>query len=155
MILITGGTGFIGQALIRHMNELGVPVRILVRPSSQTPNLPRGVPVEVAVSSLSDPRSLRAAMVGVVVVYHLISAEWRGPQASLMDIDITGTQAVLQAAVDAGVDRLVTDLGIGRNVGPPLCRLIPDEVVGLARQLVHSFDLRLRVGANQFHLESG
>jgi NADH dehydrogenase len=124
MILITGGTGFIGQALIRHLNELNVPVRILVRPSSQTPNLPRGVPVEAAVSSLSDPRGLRAAMVGVDVVYHLISAEWRGPQASLMDIDITGTQAVLQAAVDAGVDRFfyLSHLGADRASAYPVMK---------------------------------
>jgi NADH dehydrogenase len=124
MILITGGTGFIGQALIRHLNELGVPVRILVRPSSQSPNLPRGVPVEAAVSSLSDPRGLRAAMVGVDVVYHLISAEWRGPQASLMDIDITGTQAVLQSAVDAGVDRFfyLSHLGADRASAYPVMK---------------------------------
>jgi uncharacterized protein YbjT (DUF2867 family) len=124
MILITGGTGFIGKALIRHLNELGVPVRILVRPSSQTPNLPRGVPVEAAVSSLSDPRGLRAAMVGVDVVYHLISAEWRGPHASLMDIDITGTQAVLQAAVDAGVDRFfyLSHLGADRASAYPVMK---------------------------------
>ncbi len=48
MILVTGGTGFIGKALIRHLVEAGETVRTLIRPSRQSPNLPVGVPVEVA-----------------------------------------------------------------------------------------------------------
>ena len=36
MILVTGGTGFIGKALIRHLVELGHPVRTLIRPAQRT-----------------------------------------------------------------------------------------------------------------------
>src|SRR5512139_2463504 len=99
MILITGGTGFIGRALVRHLTEAGYPVRLLIRPSKRSPELPRGIPVEVAVSSLTDVRGLRSAMVGVDTIYHLAGAEWLGPRASLMDIDIQGTQTICQAAV--------------------------------------------------------
>jgi uncharacterized protein YbjT (DUF2867 family) len=105
MILVTGGTGFIGKALIRHLAELGEPVRTLIRPSPKSPELPLGVDVEVAVSSLADERSLRAAMVGVDTVYHLASSERRGAKASLMQTEIQGTRAVVDAAVDAGVRR--------------------------------------------------
>jgi uncharacterized protein YbjT (DUF2867 family) len=105
MILVTGGTGFIGQALIRHLVETGHKVRTLIRPSLDSPRLPKGVPVEVAVSSLTDERGLRAAMVGVNTVYHLASGESQGPRASLLEIDIQGTQVVAKAAFDAGVQR--------------------------------------------------
>jgi NADH dehydrogenase len=116
MILVTGGTGFIGKVLVRNLVENGYPVRTLIRPSSQTPNLPRGVPVEVALSSLNDERSLRAAMVGVDVVYHLAGVERGSAYESLEEVDMQGTRSVVEAAVDAGVDRFfyVSHLGADR-----------------------------------------
>ena len=122
MILVTGGTGFIGQALVRQLAEAGHPVRVLIRASPRSPNLPRGLPVEVAVSALNDGRGLRAAMVGVDTVYHLAGGEWRGAYASLMEIDIRGTQYVVEAAVDAGVGRIfyVSHLGADRASAYPV-----------------------------------
>lgn len=124
MILITGGTGFIGQALIRHLADAGYPMRILIRPSSVSPNLPRGVPIEVAVSSLNDERGLRASMVGVDTVYHLASGEWRGAYASLVDIDIRGTQNVIAMAADAKVQRIfyLSHLGADRASAYPVMK---------------------------------
>ncbi|MBN2551059.1 MAG: NAD(P)H-binding protein [Anaerolineales bacterium] len=116
MILVTGGTGFIGRVLIRHLVENGYQVRTLIRPSPRSPNLPRGVSVDVAVSSLNDERGLRAAMVGIDTVFHLASAERGGPRADLMHVDIQGTRAVAEAASDAGVERLfyLSHLGADR-----------------------------------------
>lgn len=123
-ILVTGGTGFIGQALVRHLVDAGYKVRILLRASSQSPKLPLSLPVEVAVSSLADSRGLRASMVGVDTVYHLAGAEWRGAYASLMEIDIQGTQNVVAAAADAGVRRLffVSHLGADRASAYPVLK---------------------------------
>jgi uncharacterized protein YbjT (DUF2867 family) len=123
-ILITGGTGFIGKALIRHLVEGGYQVRILIRPSSKSPSLPFGVPVDVAVSSLGDERGLRAALVGIKTVYHLAGGEWSGPSASLMNIDIQGTRAVVQAAEDAGTERIffISHLGADRASAFPVLK---------------------------------
>jgi len=123
-ILITGGTGFIGKALIRHLVEGGYQVRILIRPSSKSPSLPFGVPVDVAVSSLGDERGLRAALVGIKTVYHLAGSEWSGPSASLMNIDIQGTRAVVQAAEDAGAERIffISHLGADRASAFPVLK---------------------------------
>lgn len=123
-ILVTGGTGFIGQALVRHLAEAGHQVRILLRASSRSPNLPRSVPVEVTVSGLDDERGLRAAMVGVDTIYHLAGSEWRGVYASLVEIDIQGTQNVVAAAIDARVKRLffVSHLGADRASAYPVLK---------------------------------
>ncbi len=124
MILVTGGTGFIGRALVRNLVESGYPVRTLVRPSARTPRLPRSVPVEVAVSSLTDERGLRGAMVGVEVLYHLAGVERGSPYASLSDVDINGTRAVVDAAVDAGIERIffVSHLGADRASAYPVIK---------------------------------
>lgn len=123
-ILVTGGTGFIGQALIRHLAEAGYTVRTLIRPSKQSPDLPKGVPVEVAVSGLNDERSLRAAMTGIDVVYHLAGSEWQGARSNLLDIDIRGAQSVVNAAKQAGIDRFffVSHLGADRASAYPVLK---------------------------------
>jgi NADH dehydrogenase len=124
MILVTGGTGFIGRALVRMLVEMGYPVRTLIRPAQQTPNLPRGIPVEVAVSSLNDERGLRAALVGVDVVYHLAGVEQAGAYQSLEEVDIRGTRSVVQAAVDARVQRFfqISHLGADRASAYPVIK---------------------------------
>jgi uncharacterized protein YbjT (DUF2867 family) len=73
MILVTGGTGFIGRALLRQLHFSGKEVRALLRPSARTPNLPKGIELNVVLSSLLDKRGLRAALTGVTAVVHLAS----------------------------------------------------------------------------------
>lgn len=124
MILVTGGTGFIGQTLIRHLVNMGYQVRILLRPSTQSPNLPLGVPVEAVVCGLKDERGLRAAMSGVDVVFHLASAERAGSQADLQGVDIEGSRLLSQTAGDAGVSRLMylSHLGADRASAYPVLK---------------------------------
>ena len=125
MILVTGGTGFIGQVLTRHLVEAGYSVRILIRPSNVSPRLPKGINIEVAVASLNDEKGLRAAMVGVDVVYHLAGVERRGVEADLLAVDIQGTRNVIQAAADARVDRFffLSHLGSERASAYPLLKV--------------------------------
>ena len=124
MILLTGGTGFIGRALTRHLVESGQRVRILLRPSPRTPNLPAGVPVEVAVTGLGDVRGLRAALRGVDTVFHLAGGEAEGGRANLQAVDIDGTRNLCEAAVDARIERIfyLSHLGADRASGFPVLK---------------------------------
>ena len=106
MILVTGGTGFIGRSLIGALVNSGEQVRVLLRPSKKSPNFPKGISVEVAVSSFSDQRSLRAALKGVDYLYHLAGAERQGLNANLNQIDVEGTSTLMQACKDSNVKRV-------------------------------------------------
>jgi len=122
MILLTGGTGFVGRALARQLVTAGHSVRILLRPSQHTPNLPKGVPLEVAVASLTDERGLRAALRGVDTIYHLAGAEQEGVRADLLGTDIKGTETLVQAATGARIKRIffVSHLGADRASAFPV-----------------------------------
>jgi uncharacterized protein YbjT (DUF2867 family) len=124
MILVTGGSGFVGRALTRHLVETGNTIRLLIRPSLQSPTITTGIPVEVAISSLDDDRGLRSAMVGVDAVYHLIGGESHGVRSDLMKVDIHSTEAIVQAAVDAGVKRIfyLSHLGANRASAYPVLK---------------------------------
>lgn len=125
MILVTGGTGFVGRALVRQLVANGQQVRTLIRPSPRTPNLPRGVPVEVAVVSLNDERGLRSALRGVDVVYHLAGAEHAGARANILGTDAHGTYNLAQIASESRVRRFfyISHLGADRSSYYPLLKV--------------------------------
>jgi NADH dehydrogenase len=77
--------------------------------------------VEVAVVSLADTRGLRAAMRDVEIIFHFASAENQGARGDLQTADIQGTQNLVEAAADAGVDRIVylSHLGAARASAYP------------------------------------
>jgi uncharacterized protein YbjT (DUF2867 family) len=124
MILVTGGTGFIGQVLIRHLVDRGYQVRTLLRPSHLSPNLPRGVAVEAVVCSLKDERGLRSAMKGVKAVFHLAGAEQSGSGADLQAVDMDGSRMVSLLSAEAGVERFfyLSHLGADRASAFPVLK---------------------------------
>jgi len=124
MILVTGGTGFVGRTVLQHLSAAGFQVRTLLKPAQRSPRLPAGVPVDVALASLNDPRGIRAALVGVDSIVHLASAERTGSPAALQRTDVDGTRTLAEAGAQAGVRHLVylSHLGANRESAYPVLR---------------------------------
>ncbi len=106
-ILITGSTGYLGGSIVREAHTQGHSVRALCRKPPKVESFPPGV--EIVPGDLSSPGSLRDAMQDCQAVIHsagLVSIWQRDPQ-DFMRVNVEGTQAVMQAAFDSGMKRVV------------------------------------------------
>ncbi|HVL28441.1 MAG TPA: NAD-dependent epimerase/dehydratase family protein [Acidimicrobiales bacterium] len=94
MILVTGGSGFLGSHLVRALVAAGHPVRAIARSAEAAERVPAGA--EVVAGDLDDPESLKAAAAGCHLVYHLAGA-YRGSPAEVHGSHVAGTARLLRA----------------------------------------------------------
>ncbi|MFM8293219.1 MAG: NAD-dependent epimerase/dehydratase family protein, partial [Microcystaceae cyanobacterium] len=104
---VTGGTGFVGANLIRHLLHQGYGVKALVRPQSPKTQL-QDLPVEWVTGDLTDPH-LAAAMVGCQGLFHVAAhySLWQKDQGQLYQSNVLGTRQILASARQAGIERTV------------------------------------------------
>ena len=101
MILVTGGTGFIGRQLVRRLVEQGQRVRVISRRPAPTEG-------ELFIGDILHPAAVEAAMRGVEMVYHLAArVDHFASSVELYQTNVLGTAHVVQAALKQGVRRLV------------------------------------------------
>jgi dihydroflavonol-4-reductase len=105
---VTGGTGFVGGALVRRLLAEGYEVRTLVRPGADDRQL-AGLPVERVAGDLQDRDALRRGVEGCAQVFHVAAlySFWGHPWEEFFASNVEGTRNVLQAAWDAGASRIV------------------------------------------------
>ena len=96
-VLVTGGTGYLGRALIPALSARGHRVRALVRPGSEN-KLPPGV--EIVAGSPLDAASVAGALVGADTMVHLVGVAKPSPAKArqFRAIDLTSVQASVTAA---------------------------------------------------------
>ncbi len=112
--LVTGGTGHIGNNLVRALLARQERVRVLCRRDSSSKPL-EGLDVERVQGDLRDAPSLERAVAGVERVYHvaaMISIR-SGDRDALWDANVAGTARLLAAARQAGVKRVVHTSSFG------------------------------------------
>ncbi len=107
-ILVTGVSGFVGAAVARAFAGHGYRVRGLVRAGSVRTNL-AGFPGEIATGDMRDPAALAEALAGMDALAHVAADYrlWARDPEEIVRNNAAGTRAVMRAARDAGVGRIV------------------------------------------------
>lgn len=157
-VLVTGATGFIGANVVRALLARGDEVRCLIR----EPNLlVEGLPVELLTVPLvprdrQDQEDLLRAVDGCDGILHIAGVFAAGPGArrSMRDVHVFGTRALCEAAVKAGVPRLVlcsssVTVGFGslEDPGDEDTPLDPTPVYGRSGPLRWYYDTKLQAEA--------
>jgi len=104
-VLVTGGSGFIGQRLVTALHARGLRVRILdIRPPTALPS-----DVQYIQGSVLDPAALDQALSNISQVYHLagLPGMWTANKQDFHDVNCCGTEAILAAAQKHQVSRFL------------------------------------------------
>ena len=111
---VTGATGFIGASIVRELLRDGREVRVLVRSTSNLSNL-KGLDVEICKGDLLDTSVLRSGLKGCDVLYHAAADYrlWTRTPDEMYRTNVGGTTAILQAALDCGISRVVYTSSVG------------------------------------------
>lgn len=106
--LVTGGTGFLGSNIALRLIERGWEVTILERPGANRILL-EGGPFAYVPGDVLQPESLPGAMKGMDVVFHAAGVVdyWRQGVDWMYRVNVEGTRNVMEAALRAGVERVV------------------------------------------------
>lgn len=116
---VTGATGFIGASIVRELLRDGREVRALVRSGSDTSNL-AGLDVEHWQGDLLDRATLQQGLKGCDVLYHAAADYrlWTRDPAVMYRVNVDGTTAILEAALENGLSRVVYTSSVG-TLGNP------------------------------------
>jgi len=136
--LVTGATGFVGCHVARLLAERSGHVRVLVRPASQLRSID-GLNVERVTGDLRDPSALTKALEGVRRVFHVAADYrlWAKNPSELYQNNVAGTQNLIEASRQAGVERFIYTSSVA-TIAVPAGHL-PDETTqaGLDQMIGH------------------
>jgi len=106
--LVTGAAGFIGSHVTRLLLDAGRDVRALIFPGEEVSNLD-GLEIERLEGDIRDRAAMDRAMEGCDRVFHLaaIYAIWLPEPTQMWDVNVHGSRVVCDAALAAGIERMV------------------------------------------------
>ena len=107
-VLVTGASGFVGSAVARLLAARGFDVRVLIRSSSPRANL-EGYAHSIVEGDMRNPADMRAATTGARYLFHVAADYrlWAKDPEEIVRNNLNGTRTVMEAARDAGVERVV------------------------------------------------
>ena len=107
-VLVTGASGFVGSAVLRALAGRGLALRALVRATSPRTNL-ADIHCEIVEGDMRDRASMAAALRDVRYLFHVAADYrlWARNPEDIVTANLAGADAVMHAALDAGVERIV------------------------------------------------
>ncbi len=108
LTFITGATGFVGAAVARLLLSKGHRLRVLTRPNNDRRNLD-GLDIEIVEGDLGHADSYRKGLEGCQALFHVAADYriWVPDAAGMHRINVDGTRALMSAAQQAGVQRII------------------------------------------------
>lgn len=102
MIVVTGGTGFIGRYVIKEILRSGQKIRCFARSRK---NLPKSSKIEVCIGDIRDKEAVERAVKGCKIITPL-AAVLNPHNKDIYDINVNGTKNLINAAKKYGVERI-------------------------------------------------
>lgn len=117
MIVVTGGSGYIGSHIVWKLVEAGEQVRVMVHNSERAKQEGRlaGLPVEWVQGDVTRPETLPAVMQGADAVIHTVAIAIEKGGRTYEEINYAGTVNVVDAAKAAGVTRFLNMSQLGAD----------------------------------------
>jgi dihydroflavonol-4-reductase len=142
LVLVTGGSGFLGSAVVRALIGRGARVRALVRSTSPRGNFD-GLACDTVVGDLTDRDSLKTALRDVRYLFHVAADYrfWARDPSIILRVNVDGTVGLMREALAAGVERIVytssvATLKIAGATAPvdETALLAPHEAIGVYKR---------------------
>ncbi|MEM8826865.1 MAG: hopanoid-associated sugar epimerase [Pseudomonadota bacterium] len=140
-VLVTGATGFVGAAVARALLARDARVRVLARETSDRTNLD-GLDADIVIGDMRNAGDMRRAMDGVDALFHVAADYriWAPRPEEIVENNLRGTEAVMRAALAAGVERIVYTSSVATLKPDPAGpadetrAATPDQAVGVYKR---------------------
>lgn len=121
MILVTGGSGYVGSHLVRRLAETGQPVRVMVRSRARAEAEGRleGLPVQWVEADVTRPATLAPALEDASAVIHTVAIAIEKGGQTYEEVNYQGTVNLVEACKSAGINRFVNLSQLGADPNLP------------------------------------
>jgi NADH dehydrogenase len=113
VVVVFGGTGFLGRRIVRHLRERGFFVRVASRHPQRTAS--EGREAEAVAVDIHDERSVSAALVGAYAAVNAVSLYVEHGAQTFHAVHVDAARRVAAVAQRVGVARLAHLSGIGSD----------------------------------------